>query len=126
MAKILLADDSIDVASMLCEMLMREGHHVDVVYNGRKLVERVDNGGAYDVIFTDLLMPDLDGFGAIRHLRNKGVKTPVFVMSGGGVTLNSDDALRAVEAMATGIMKKPVRCADLIEKIQSVSLESAG
>jgi CheY-like chemotaxis protein len=121
MAKILLADDSVDVASMLCEMLMREGHHVDVVHNGRKLVEHVENSGSYDVIFTDLLMPELDGFGALYLLRSKGVKTPIFVMSGGGVTLNSDDALRAVEALDTGVMKKPVKCADLIERIQSVS-----
>ncbi len=120
MAKIILADDSNDVAVMIAEVLTREGHEVDVVNNGRKLIESVDAGDGYDIIITDLLMPDVDGFGVLRHLKKEGVETPVFVLSGGGVTLNSDDALKAVEDLATGVMKKPVKCTDLIEKINSV------
>lgn len=120
MAKIIVADDSVDVATMIAEMIEREGHDVDIVYDGRQLIEKIENGNSYDVIVTDLLMPDVDGFGVLSHLRNQKIDVPVFVLSGGGVTLNSDDALRAVENMATGVMKKPIKCADLIEKINSV------
>ncbi|MGH1455887.1 MAG: response regulator transcription factor [Alphaproteobacteria bacterium] len=120
MANIIIADDSEDVAYMVAEMLTREGHVVDVVDDGRKLIARIEAGANYDVIITDLLMPNMDGFGVLRYLKNNNIDVPVFVLSGGGVTLNSDDALKSVEALATGVMKKPVKCGELLEKINSV------
>ncbi len=111
MAKIIVADDSQDVAFMIAEMLEREGHDVDVVHDGRQLIDRIEVGGglSYDVIITDLLMPNMDGFGVLRYLKSNKITIPVFVLSGGGVTLSSDDALKSVESLATGIMKKPIK-----------------
>ena len=120
MAKILLAEDVEDVALMLSEVLTREGHQVDIVYDGRALIDNIDDGKKYDVIITDLLMPKLDGYGVLRYLKAANDKTPVLVLSGGGVTLNSDDALRAVHGLAAAVMKKPVNCSELIEKIKEV------
>lgn len=119
MAKLLVVDDSVDVAHLIAEMLGREGHDVDVLHDGRQVVEKLKGGAVYDVIITDLIMPDLDGVGVMRYLNKVEDKTPVLVLSGGGVTISSDDALRAVVNMAAGVLAKPVKCDELLEKIES-------
>lgn len=124
MVKVLLAEDSRDVAVMIAEMLTREGCDVDVVGDGRKVIEKIEaHPDVYDVLVTDLLMPEIDGFGVLRHLKSNSIDIPVIVLSGGGVTLKSEDALRAVSGLASAVMKKPVNCAALLEKIKEVAVD---
>jgi CheY-like chemotaxis protein len=64
---ILVVDDEPDVASVLAELLMIDGHQVDTAANGavalRKLRER-----AYDLILSDLRMPEMDGPGLYQAI----------------------------------------------------------
>ena len=67
---ILLVDDEPSMTNALTRLLRRDGHTVDAVTNGRlalmKLQER-----SYDVILSDLRMPELDGFGLYRALETR-------------------------------------------------------
>lgn len=119
MAKILLAEDSADIAQLMSLMLQKDGHSVDVACDGLEAIRLLDGGQDYDVIITDLIMPKLDGVGLIRHVRESGCNVPVIVMSGGGVTLSSTDALDSVKVLAFAVMEKPVDCSDLSTKIEA-------
>ena len=120
MASILLAEDSVDIAQLLSLMLQKDGHSVDVACDGQEAVQFLDDGRKYDVILTDLMMPRLDGFGLIRYIKDSNnSKVPIIVMSGGGVTISSEDALAAVKPMVFAVMEKPVDCSDLNLKIEA-------
>jgi CheY-like chemotaxis protein len=65
---ILVVDDEPEIAEMLSEILSREGHRVALAGSGNDALKRVKDED-YDVILSDLKMPDLDGAGLYRRLR---------------------------------------------------------
>jgi len=67
---ILVADDEPEVADMLAEILSADGHRVDTVANGVAALERLGDR-AYDLILSDVKMPDLDGPGLYRELERR-------------------------------------------------------
>ena len=66
MAKILIIDDERAIRNTLKEILEFEGYTIDVAENGRAGLDRA-LAGAYDLIFTDIKMPELDGLEFLSH-----------------------------------------------------------
>ena len=124
MTKILVVDDDVIWQKFISEILTREGYEIEICPSGVEAVEKLEKGGTYDLILTDLIMPELDGMGVLNHLRSKEDTTPVIVLSGGGVTLSSEDAIRSVEGMVAGVLEKPVQYQELVHKIKTVLEES--
>ena len=120
MVHILVADDSKDVAELMSEMLGREGHTVELAYDGQQVIDRIKGGEVFDIIVTDLLMPGVDGVGVLRFLQDQGNATPVLVLSGGGLTVNAENALKVVKNMADDVLAKPVKYEELLQKIDAL------
>lgn len=118
MPNLLIVDDSVDVAVMICEMLEREGYGVSVCYNGEEAINLFKSGQTFDMVITDLLMPKVDGVGLINYLKKTHPSLPIIVFSGGGVTINSKDALMVVSDSAAATLQKPVNCQALISEIE--------
>ncbi|MBI1737349.1 MAG: PAS domain S-box protein [Candidatus Rokubacteria bacterium] len=68
--RVLVVDDEEDVAQLLAEILTRAGHRVDIAMNGRQAVERL-SAATYDVIVSDVKMPDMDGIGLYRAVASR-------------------------------------------------------
>ena len=81
--RILVADDERDLAQALEAMLKREHYSVDVVYDGQ---DALDYGLAenYDCLVLDIMMPHRDGLEVLHQLREKGVSTPVLLLTAKG------------------------------------------
>lgn len=110
MNKILIVDDDGGVRDGLSALL---GERYDVVLasNGREAIDRLEGNGI-DLIVLDLVMPRLDGEGALREIRGRGLRMPVIVVSTTG------DRLAAAEALgADGHLRKPFDIAALEAKI---------
>jgi CheY-like chemotaxis protein len=84
MARILAADDEMDIRMILEAVLMRHGE-VDVVSDGQeaidKLVKAQEEQKPYDAVVTDLRMPKKDGFAVLDYIRENYGNTPVIVLS---------------------------------------------
>ena len=102
--KVLIADDDLLVRTMLADLLAELGHRVVAAENGAQAVELCARE-APDLLILDFLMPRLSGLDALHALRERGVRTPVVLL-----TAISDGSFRAVEgAEAVDVLlPKPV------------------
>jgi DNA-binding NarL/FixJ family response regulator len=117
--KIALADDQALVRSGL-KALLAGFPSLDVTVeagDGQALLDALADSPV-DVILSDIRMPGLDGFGLVRALRERGVATPVVLL-----TTFDDEALplRAAEAGAQGFLLKDASPEDLFEAITRVA-----
>ena len=78
--KVLLAEDDTDIADLLIMMLQDKGVEVSHAINGAIALDMVDEE-SFDLILMDLNMPIMTGYQAIERLRDRGIKTPIVVMS---------------------------------------------
>ncbi len=86
------------------EILEDEGHSVDVAEDGAKGVEMADKE-RYDIIFCDIKMPGLSGEEVLSALHEKGIETPVIMISGHG---DIDTAVSCIKKGAFDFLSKPL------------------
>ena len=118
-ARILIIDDDAAVSRTLSLILSRAGHQVTTATSGRKGLELLSQDG-FDLVLTDIIMPELDGIEAIRRIRNDHPGLRIIAMSGGG-QIDKADFLHMAEALgADRVLEKPVRSERLLELVGSV------
>jgi len=93
-ARILVADDGAENRELVTLVLSEHGLWVEQAENGRIAVDMVMKGG-YDVILMDMQMPVLDGYGAARELRAKGVRTPIVALTASAMAGSENKVLAA-------------------------------
>src|SRR6202045_1754582 len=94
-AKILVCDDERSICEMLDISLRREGHRVETVQAGQLAKNKID-GALYDVIITDIKMPNIDGIEVLRHAHRVSPDSAVILITA------VDDYTAAVEAVKAG------------------------
>ncbi len=102
--RILVIDDERSIRNLMQEILEDEGHSVDVADDGAKGMEMADKE-KYDVIFCDIKMPSLSGEEVLDTLREKGIETPVVMISGHG---DIDTAVSCIKKGAFDFLSKPL------------------
>ena len=103
MARILVVDDEPKLGKLLGQMLEHEGYTVVRVGGGKQaLVELA--AGAFDLVLTDLRMPEVDGLGVLRAARAHAPPVEVILMTAFGT---ADSAVAAMKAGATDYLLKP-------------------
>ncbi len=93
-AKILIAEDEKPIAKALSLKLEHAGYEVMVVGDGRQAIDQLEKGG-FALVLMDLIMPNLDGFGALEEIKNKGINVPIIVLS----NLSQEDDLKKVKEL---------------------------
>ena len=126
-ARILLAED-IDINRYIVqELLGPTGVTIDEAVNGRDAVEKFTNAkaGTYQLIFMDIQMPELDGYGATAAIRASGKRDaesiPIVAMTANAY---KEDVERALGAGMNAHVGKPIDIAELI-KTMAVFLPAA-
>jgi CheY-like chemotaxis protein len=123
-AKILLIDDEADLRALIKRILERDGHTVTVAESGRIVADAVVSGdfaAAFDLIITDIVMPDVEGLETIKLLKQANPRVKVIAMSGGGHTATPESYLemaRRVGANAT--IAKPFSVAELMNAMETL------
>ncbi len=78
--KILVADDEELIRWSLRRAFEAAGYTVDIAANGKEAIQRVEEHN-YDIVVTDLRMPELDGMEMLIKMREMGISLPVIVIS---------------------------------------------
>lgn len=116
--KALIVDDSKTMCEMVSITLQDKGFETVVAYDGEEAVEAVEKG-KFNLIVTDINMPNMDGIELIRYLRNEGGCTdiPILVLT----TEAGDNAKqKGREAGASGWITKPFKPMVLIAAVTKV------
>ena len=119
MAKVLLVEDSPEVSLSVREILSYAGHSVEEVANGKQALATLKRG-KFDVIVSDIWMPEMDGIALLKEIRGAGNDVPVVVISGGAP--NAPLTYTAPLASTFGanfVIYKPFEKAELLKAIDS-------
>jgi two-component system, NtrC family, response regulator PilR len=95
MGKILVCDDERSICEMLDIALRREGHKVETVTSGESAKRKLDSA-IYDVVVTDIRMPNINGIEVLRHAHQASSETAVILITA------VDDYEAAVQAVKAG------------------------
>lgn len=107
MAKVLVVEDSAAVRLAVTEVIEQAGHAVVEAENGRIAIEILERE-SFDLIVTDVLMPEVDGVEVIKAVRAKHHGTRVLAISGGAPNLPAGYALKMAEMFAAdAVLYKP-------------------
>ncbi|NJK77349.1 MAG: response regulator [Oscillatoriales cyanobacterium RU_3_3] len=114
MGLILITDDAAFSRRMIRKAVEEGGHQVIEAANGFEAVEMAASH-APDCIMTDLLMPEMDGFGLLKSLKEKGSKIPVIVLS---ADIQDSARQKCEELGAFMMLKKPPKAPEIQAAIQ--------
>src|SRR5271155_223545 len=124
MAKILIVEDEQHLADGLSYNLEAEGHKVVAVADGEAALEKLlpsgkskSNGGKFDAVVLDVMLPGQDGFAVAQKLREAGEYVPILMLTARG---RSEDVLRGFECGADDYLPKPFELKILIARMNSL------
>jgi CheY-like chemotaxis protein len=127
MAKILLIDDDALVRSSLKGILEIAGYEVALAAHGRAGLEAFSQGN-FDLVLTDIFMPEMEGLEFVRRLHALHQSTPIVAMSSGPATRDREGGVCGVDylrmAIALGAceaIRKPFSARQLLDAIARYS-----
>ena len=119
MYKILVDDDVQNIRELIKKYAKYEGFDVDDASNGLEVIEKAKET-EYDIIIMDIMMPELDGFSAVKEIR-KFSDIPVIVLSARG---EEYDKLHGFELGIDDYVVKPFSPKELMMRINAVLLRT--
>ena len=118
---ILVVDDSPAVRENLSELLTAEGYEVDSCAGGKEALQFLQER-TYDVVLTDLSMPDVDGMAVLSYLAEHFPETSCIIITGFGTIQTAVDAMRVG---AYDYLCKPVESQQILHGCGQVAGTSA-
>ncbi len=119
--KILVVDDEAPLREILQRGLAQMGgFSVEVAQNGQEAIEKVEKD-IFDLILTDLMMPEMDGMELLKMIKGTRPEMPVIMMTAYG---SIDTAVEAMKIGANDYITKPVDLRDLLLRISKVHMEN--
>jgi len=117
MKKILVIDDEQPIRSLLKTMLEREGFNIMTASDGKEGM-KLFKKEAFDLVITDIVMPEKEGIELIMELKKGYPDTPVIAISGGGRN-SSESYLNVAKLLgAVAILQKPVEKEKLLTAVK--------
>ena len=114
---ILVVEDDPRIASVIRQALTEEGHHVEMLPDGRDAEHHILTM-TYNVTLLDLMLPVRDGFSILKRVREANCMMPILVLSARDAM---SDVVRALDLGADDYVTKPFNLEMLLARVRSVS-----
>jgi DNA-binding NtrC family response regulator len=114
-AHLLIVDDDANTLASLSRAFRLAGHEATVCDNPVKALEMIKNE-KFDLIFSDVVMPQMDGLTLLEQIKSAGVATPVVMMSG---QAHIEMAVKATRLGALDFLEKPLSTDKLLLTVQN-------
>jgi DNA-binding response OmpR family regulator len=116
MLKIGIAEDDIKIASLLKSALEENDYEALSITNGNEALELFINED-FNLLIIDIMMPGIDGLQLCRRIREKGIETPVLMLTAMGTI---DDKVTGLEAGADDYLVKPFHLKELLARVAAL------
>jgi two-component system alkaline phosphatase synthesis response regulator PhoP len=116
MPRVLVVEDNADLAYGLQNNLEIEGYEVRVAEDGETGLKRA-RAWEPDLIILDLMLPDLDGYRVLQHLRKDGILTPVLILTARG---EESDKVLGFRLGADDYVTKPFGVMELLARVEAI------
>lgn len=116
MPNILIVDDSSTMRKIIARSLRQAGFNLDEIFEAGDGIEGLNSldSNKINLILSDINMPNMDGIEFVKHLRGKGCKVPIFMIT----TEGGEDVINeALASGANGSIRKPFTPEQLAEKL---------
>lgn len=114
---ILIVDDETEIAAILSQRLELKGFRTKTAQSGNEAYE-ILRGEVFDLIISDIRMPNGDGVSLLKRLRADGNRTPLLFVTG-FADIEKEEAIRLG---ASDLLAKPMTGADLFEAVRKILL----
>lgn len=114
--KTLVVEDEKKVAKFIKRGLEQEGYAVDVAEDGVK-GEAMAEGGGYDIIILDIMLPSKNGIDVLEYLKGKGVATPVLLLTARDTV---EDRVKGLNLGADDYLTKPFAFEELLARVRAL------
>jgi len=121
MKKILVADDEANIRLLFDELLSNEGYQVTAVGSGREALRKMIKD-KYDLLITDIKMPDINGLELLERIRELGQGLPVIICTS---FKHLQDDYTVATAGVFDYLTKPVNLEELKKKVRAALQEEA-
>lgn len=120
--RLLIIEDDRDAADYAVRAFREVGHVADHAADGEDGLVMAQDGD-YDVLIVDRMLPKRDGLSVIGALRDKGVDTPVLILSALGQV---DDRVKGLRAGGDDYLPKPYSFSELLARVEVLSRRRGG
>jgi two-component system, NtrC family, response regulator PilR len=110
MAKILIVDDNPEVLKLIASILETNEYEVETVSRGESAIKKLESND-YDMVLTDLMMPDVDGMQVLEYVKSRASRTMCIILTGHGTIKSS---VEAIKRGAFDYITKPVSPSELL------------
>jgi len=115
--RVLVVEDERRIAEFLCRGLSEQGYAVDVASDGEEALDW-PAVAEFDAIILDVMLPVRDGFQVCRVLRERGVKTPILMLTARDAV---EDRVRGLDSGADDYLVKPFAFSELLARLRALS-----
>lgn len=116
MPKILIAEDDKELGLLFSRVLKKAGYETRCVADGKDAYEAV-SGEFFDLIISDIMMPEMNGYELISAIRQSGNNTPIMVITARG---DFDGMREGYSLGADDYMVKPINVNEMVLKVQAL------
>lgn len=113
MFKILIVEDDSELRQLFSHVLIKNGYSVTGVCNGKEALDALDKG-YYDLIISDIMMPEMDGYELVSSLRTAGYSIPVMMITAKDAF---DDMRMGFVSGTDDYMVKPVNVNEMVLRV---------
>lgn len=118
--RILIIDDDAEIRDMVCRILSDENYETFAAANGKEGLELLSESSNFDIVITDLIMPEKEGIETIREIKKDFSHIKILAISGGGKD-SAEGYLQIAKGVGADLtLCKPFIKQDLLEAIKKI------
>ncbi len=120
--RILIVEDAQDMNLLIAKTLKKSGYSVDRCFNGEEALDFL-LGAEYDAMILDVMMPKMDGYTLLQHIRSRNMDLPVLFLTARDAV---DDRVKGLDLGADDYLVKPFDFDELLARIRAMTRRKAG
>ncbi len=122
MSRILIVEDTKLMRDSLVDVLEGSGHTVVTADNGSLATEIVAEGESFDIIITDIIMPEMDGIQTILEIQTMLPEARIIAISGGSAHMEKAQGLETAKRLgAVAVLEKPFEVDALLTAVSAAA-----